>query len=162
MDESHERDSGRYVLFRLGEEHYGLPIELVSSIIRYEPATPVPHAPAAVEGVINLRGRVIPVVNLKRRLRDAPYEPTPVSRIVVAEGEGGSVGLAVDAANEVATIAADDVKPPPETALSPETAEAFLGVAEHEGKLVILLNLDRALPRGEYDTVTAQEVEADG
>ena len=159
---SNANDTGQYVLFRLGNEEYGLPIELVSSIIRYEPATPVPHAPPSVEGVINLRGRVIPVVNLKRRLLDAPYEPTVVSRIVVAEGEGGSVGLAVDAANEVAFIAAEDVKPPPETALTPETAEAFAGVAEHNGKLVILLNLDRALPRTEYGTVTQQEVETDG
>lgn len=154
-------DTRQYVLFKLGEEEYGVPIELVSSIIRWEPATPVPHAPAAVDGVINLRGRVIPVVNLKRRLLGVPFEPTPVSRIVVVEGEGGVVGLAVDAASEVSTIEVDEIRPTPETALTPETAEAFEGVAGHKGRLVILLNLDRALPRSEYGSVTAQEVEGD-
>jgi purine-binding chemotaxis protein CheW len=154
--------SGQYVLFRLGAEEYGLPIEQVSSIIRYEPATPVPHAPDAVDGVINLRGHVIPVVNLKRRLLETPFEPGSTSRIVVAEGDSGMVGLVVDAANEVATIALDDVRPAPETTLTSETAEAFMGVASHEGRLVILLNLDRALPSAEYAPVTAQEVDSDG
>jgi purine-binding chemotaxis protein CheW len=158
-DDRGETGARQYVLFRLADEQYGLPIEVVSSIIRWEAPTPVPHAPKAVDGVINLRGRVIPVVNLKRRLLDSDFEPAPTSRIVVAEGEGGAVGLAVDAASEVAWIAADEVRPAPENALTPETAEAFEGVASHAGRLVILLNLDRALPRSEYGPIDAQEVE---
>lgn len=160
MGETSDR-TGQYVIFRLGDEEYGLPIEQVSSIIRYEPATPVPRAPASVDGVINLRGRVIPVVNLKRKLLDQPFEPTGISRIVVAEGEAGMVGLVVDAANEVATITLDEVRPTPETALSAETMEAFEGVASHGDGLVILLNLDRALPSSEYARITAQEVDRD-
>jgi purine-binding chemotaxis protein CheW len=153
--------TGQYVIFRLGEEEYGLPIEQVSSIIRYEPATPVPRAPRSVDGVINLRGRIIPVVNLKRKLLDQEFEPTGVSRIVVAEGEAGMVGLVVDAANEVATIDLGEVRPTPETALSAETMEAFEGVANHGARLVILLNLDRALPSSEYARVAVQEVDSD-
>lgn len=149
--------TAQYVLFHLGSEEYGLPIERVSSIIRYEPATPVPHAPASVDGVINLRGHVIPVVNLKRKLLGAEFEETSTSRIVVAEGEAGMVGLAVDAANEVATIALEEVRPAPETALSAETADAFQGVASYGGHLVILLDLDKALPSSEYGRVAAQE-----
>lgn len=160
MGEAGDR-TGQYVIFRLGEEEYGLPIEQVSSIIRYEPATPVPRAPRSVDGVINLRGRIIPVVNLKRKLLDQEFEPTGVSRIVVAEGEAGMVGLVVDAANEVATIDLGEVRPTPETALSAETMEAFEGVANHGARLVILLNLDRALPSSEYARVAAQEVDSD-
>lgn len=160
MGEAGDR-TGQYVIFRLGEEEYGLPIEQVSSIIRYEPATPVPRAPRSVDGVINLRGRIIPVVNLKRKLLDQEFEPTGVSRIVVAEGEAGMVGLVVDAANEVATIDLGEVRPTPETALSAETMEAFEGVATHGARLVILLNLDRALPSSEYARVAAQEVDSD-
>lgn len=160
MGEAGDR-TGQYVIFRLGEEEYGLPIEQVSSIIRYEPATPVPHAPRSVDGVINLRGRIIPVVNLKRKLLDQEFEPTGVSRIVVAEGEAGMVGLVVDAANEVATIDLGEVRPTPEMALSAETMEAFEGVANHGARLVILLNLDRALPSSEYARVAAQEVDSD-
>ena len=160
MGEAGDR-TGQYVIFRLGEEEYGLPIEQVSSIIRYEPATPVPRAPRSVDGVINLRGRIIPVVNLKRKLLDQEFEPTGVSRIVVAEGEAGMVGLVVDAANEVATIDLGEVRPTPEMALSAETMEAFEGVANHGARLVILLNLDRALPSSEYARVAAQEVDSD-
>lgn len=154
-------ETGQYVLFRLGEEEYGLPIDRVSSIIRYEPATPVPHAPEAIDGVINLRGHVIPVVNLKRRLLAQSFEPSSTARIVVAEGDQGMVGLVVDSASEVTTISLEDVRPAPETALTPETAEAFEGVASHGGRLVILLNLDRALPSSEYSHLAAQEVDED-
>jgi purine-binding chemotaxis protein CheW len=152
----------QYVLFRISAEEYGLPIEKVSSNIRYEPSTRVPRAPASVEGVINLRGRVIPVVNLGKRLFDSEFAPSPHSRIVVAEGEGGSVGLAVDAANEVATVDVGEVMPPPQTALSTETAEAFEGVVHYQGRLVILLDLDRALPRTEYEGASSEAGEGEG
>lgn len=152
----------QYVLFRVGAEEYGLPIEKVSSIIRYEPSTRVPRAPVSVEGVINLRGRVIPVVNLGKRLFDSEFTPSPHARIVVAEGEGGSVGLVVDAASEVATVEGDAVMPPPQTALSSDTSEAFEGVVHYQGRLVILLDLDAAIPRAEYESaaVDAPEREA--
>ena len=68
-------DTRQYVLFRIGAEEYGLPIGKVSSIIRFEPSTHVPRAPVSVEGVINLRGRVIPVVNLGKRLFDSEFTP---------------------------------------------------------------------------------------
>jgi purine-binding chemotaxis protein CheW len=150
----------QFVIFRIGEEEYGLPIPLVSSIVRHETATPVPRAPVEVEGVINLRGRVIPVVDLGRRMGGRPFEPTPLSRIVVTQSDLGDVGLEVDEANEVSTIDPDDIKPTPESALTPETAEMFEGVANHEGRLIILLRLERAIPR-EYATIAAQEGEDD-
>jgi purine-binding chemotaxis protein CheW len=145
-------DIRQYVLFRLGPEEYGLPIARVSSIIRYEPATRVPRAPDVVDGVINLRGRVIPVVNLARKLFDTDFHPTASSRIVVAEAEAGQVGLAVDAASEVISVLASDILPAPETALSAETAETFEGVVHHDGRLIILLDLDKALPRADYES----------
>lgn len=139
-----------YVLFRLGQEEYGLPIDTVQSIIRYEEPTPVPRSPEAVQGVINLRGRVIPVVDLTRRLFGTPFTAGPTSRIVVTEGEAGTLGLAVDAANEVVTITEDDIKPAPESVLSEETSDAFVGVADHSGRLIVLLNLDEAVPGSGY------------
>jgi len=155
-------DLRQYVLFRIGAEEYGLPIEKVSSIIRYEPSTRVPRAPVSVEGVINLRGRVIPVVNLGKRLFDSEFTPSPHARIVVAEGEGGSVGLVVDAAAEVATVEGDAVMPPPQTALSSDTSEAFEGVVHYQGRLVILLDLDAAIPRAEYTVAAVEASEREG
>ena len=112
--------------------------------------------------MINWRGRVIPVVNLARKLFDADFHPTASSRIIVAEGEAGLVGLAVDAASEVVSIALVDILEPPETALTAETAEAFEGVARHAERLIILLNLDKALPRSDYESPTAGEITEGG
>lgn len=151
-----------FVLFRLGGETYGLPIDRVQGIIRYERGTPVPRAPEVVEGVINLRGSIIPVIDLSKRLGRGSFEPEAASRIVVAEGEAGLVGLAVDAANEVASIDPEMVQPPPEAALTPESSEAIAGVTEYGGRLVILLDLDRAVPRTEYASVTEADTQEEG
>jgi purine-binding chemotaxis protein CheW len=152
----------QYVLFHLGTEEYGLPIERVQSIIRYEAPTPVPHAPAMVEGVINLRGQVIPVIDLSQRLLGTPHVITALSRIVVAEGDSGLVGLAVDSAHEVATFPVDAIMPTPVATLTVETAEAFEGVANHGERLVILLDPEKALPRVSYGMpIATEEAQAD-
>lgn len=153
----------QFVFFRIGNEEYGLPIEQVASIIRYEKATPVPRAPEFVEGVINLRGMVIPVLDLHARFSGSPRgQGEEFQRIVVAEGESGSVGIAVDAASEVATVAADAIRPAPEAALSADTFEAFEGVVDIDDRLIILLRLDKAVPHADYASVSAaQEGEAD-
>lgn len=139
-----------YVVFHLADEEYGIPVGQVNSIIRYEPATPVPRAPQGVLGVINLRGRVIPVIDLLLRFKGRPFEPGTFARILVAEGEAGPVGLAVDAATEVTEFDPEAVRPVPDGVLAAETARAFTGVVEREGSLVILLDLDEAVPRTEY------------
>jgi purine-binding chemotaxis protein CheW len=150
------------VIFRLGDEEFGLGIEHVQSIVRYEPATPVPRSPETVQGVVNLRGHVIPVLDLSKRLRQSEFEPTALSRIIVAEGDGGVVGLAVDAANEVASIPVATIQPTPESVLTHETAQAFEGVAERESGLVILLDLNEAVPKTEYAHVAAAEAAEEG
>lgn len=139
-----------YVVFHLSDEEYAIPVAQVNSIIRYETATPVPRAPSSVLGVINMRGRVVPVVDLLRRFKGVPFQPGTFARIIVAEGEAGAVGLAVDSATEVTVFDADNIRPVPDGVLSSETVRAFIGVVEREGKLVILLDLDEAIPRTEY------------
>jgi len=150
-------DQGRqYVLFRVGGEEYGLPIGCVSSIIRYETVTPVPRAPVAVQGVIDLRGRVVPVVDLGKRLFGTAFEPSQRSRIIVTETSAGAVGLAVDAASEVAAFTPDRMMPAPEAALPREMVDAFEAVVHLDGRLVILLDLERVLPKAEYDMSTTE------
>lgn len=139
-----------FVIFELGGERYGLPVGGVSSIIRYEDATPVPRAADSVLGVINLRGRVIPVIDLGARFSGDPFRPGPTSRIVVAEAESGPVGIAVDSASEVVTFSSEEIRPVPEGVLDQRTARAFTGVVERsEGKLVILLDLNHAVPNAQ-------------
>ena len=166
MIDALDQDILTFVVFRLGEEEYAISIDRVESIIRYEEPTPVPRTLEIVQGVINMRGRVIPVVDLSKRFRGSPFVPSAYSRIVVAEGAAGTLGLAVDAANEVANIPVADVKPAPEGVLTPETAGAISGVVDRNGKLVILLELDEAIPKTEYvradrGDVTAEEGEPD-
>lgn len=146
--------SNSFVLFRLGAEQFGLPVASVVSIIRYEPPTHVPRAPAVVLGVINLRGRVIPVLDLRLRFAGEPFVPGPMSRIIVAEGLSGVLGVAVDTASEVASFDEDDIKIVPEGVVGAEAARAFVGMIERSGGLVMLLDLEEALPRVEYAGVT--------
>jgi purine-binding chemotaxis protein CheW len=145
-----------YVLFRLGEEHYGLPVSSVVSIVRYEAATPVPRSPETVLGVVNLRGRVLPVIDLGRRLSGRVFEPMLTSRIVVTEGAKGAVGIAVDLASEVATFSGESIKPVPEDVLGPDNVHVFVGVVERADGLVILLNPEEAMPKHDYAKLTAE------
>lgn len=161
MDAPLQGQSRQFVVFRVGNEEYGLPISQVSSIIRYEEPTPVPHAPADVEGVLNLRGRVVPVVDLRKRFGGAGDEEHPEpDRIVVTESDQGAVGLAVDAASEVATIAEEDIQPAPESALGAESADGIEGVANLEGRIVVLLRLERAVPATSFAHARSEEVDA--
>jgi len=162
VTEATDQEMRSFVIFRLGNEEFGLGIEHVQSIVRYENATPVPRSPDFVQGVVNLRGHVIPVLDLSKRLRQAEFKPTPLSRIIVAEGEGGVVGLAVDAANEVASIPVSAIQPPPESVLTTETAQTFEGVTERASGLVVLINLDEAVPKTEYAHVPAAEAAQEG
>jgi purine-binding chemotaxis protein CheW len=133
----------------------------VSSIIRFETVTPVPRAPLGVLGVIDLRGRVIPIVDLGRKLFGTQFEPLPRSRIIVTEGDDGAVGLAVDGASEVATFMPDDLMLAPAGAVAPDIADAFEAVVHLEERLIILLDLDRILPRAEFEIVGTPQPEVE-
>lgn len=150
---------GAYVVFRVGQEDFALPIEQVNSIIRYEPPTPVPRAPEAVLGVINMRGSVIPVIDLARRFHKGSLVPDMFTRFIVSEGKVGPLALAVDAASEVVALDVDGIMPAPDGVLTPETARAFSGVVERDGKLVILLDLDEAVPASEYASALTDNTE---
>jgi purine-binding chemotaxis protein CheW len=121
----------------------------VVSVVRYQQPTPVPRASAEVLGVVNLRGRVLPVVDLGRRFGRSVFEAQPSSRVVVTESASGSVGVAVDSASEVVTFTDDEIKPVPESVLSPDTAKAFKGMVEREAGLVVLLDPEEAMPRSD-------------
>ncbi len=129
------------VVFELGEERYGLDIAAVYEIIRHQPITAVPQAPAFVEGVINLRGRIIPVVDLRERFGLAAGDLTKAARIVVAEAAGTRVGLVVDGVSEVLMVPADAIEPTPEVAAGVDAAY-LRGIAKLGERLIILLDLD--------------------
>ena len=132
------------VTFALGREEYGIPVGQVREVIRVGEITRVPQAPAHVRGVTNLRGRILPVVELRGRLGLEPAVPTARSRIVVVEVAGRVLGLLVDAVLQVTKVPLESVAPPPEEVLSSDS-DYLSGVARWNDRLIILLELDKAL-----------------
>lgn len=137
-------DERQLVVFQLGAEFYGVDIARVHEIIRLQTITRVPRAPAFVEGVINLRGKVIPVVDLRRRFGLESSEHTRASRIVVVEIGDNVVGVIVDGVSEVLRVTGASIEPPSPVVAGIES-EYIYGIARLDDRLVILLDLDRVL-----------------
>jgi purine-binding chemotaxis protein CheW len=134
--------------FRIGRETFGLPIAMVREIVRVPEITSVPNAPEYIEGVINLRGRIIPVVDLRKRFGDKSAEGGKKNRIIVVEVENRAVGLLVHSASEVLRIPPSEIEAPQN--VFPEGEMNYItGVGKLKGRLVILLDLTRVLQRGE-------------
>jgi purine-binding chemotaxis protein CheW len=138
--------AGKYLTFYLGSEEYGLPILQVQEIVGLLPVTPVPQTPAHVLGVVNLRGQVIPVVDLRARFGLPAVASTPQTCIVFVEAGGQRVGTVVDRVNEVLAIGAADVEPPPALGSSVDTSY-LRGLAKSSGHVRLLLDVDRVLGR---------------
>jgi purine-binding chemotaxis protein CheW len=134
--------------FRIGRETFGLPISLVHEIVRPPEITNVPHAPEYVEGVMNLRGRIVPVIDLRRRFGETAIENNRKNRVLVADVDGRAVGLVVDSASEVLKISDAHIEPPP-SVFAAEGTNYVTGVAKHQGRLIILVDLRKILQSGE-------------
>lgn len=133
--------------FRIGEETFGVPIAIVHEIVRVPEITAVPEAPDCVEGVINLRGKIISVVDLRKRFGEKAIRPSKKNRILVAEVESKRVGLIVDSASEVLKIAPDEIEAPPNVFEEGEL-NYVTGVGKLNGRLIILIDLNKVLQRG--------------
>ena len=138
---------GRYLTFTLGDKSYGFPVLNVREIIRLCPITPVPRMPAHVKGVINLRGTVIAVLDLRAKFQLAAKDYSERSCIIVAQvaaPSGGNtlMGAIVDAVEEVVQLTADDIEATPDFGGAPET-QYILGLATIEGSVKILLNIEK-------------------
>lgn len=132
------------VVFGIGKEFYGVSIEAVHEIVRVPDITAVPDAPEFLEGVINLRGRIIPVVDLRKRLRLERVDRTKASRVLITENDGRMVGILVDFVAEVRKLAEESVEPPPEMIAS-VGIEYITGVAKADERLIIFLDMKRIL-----------------
>ena len=147
-------DERQLVVFQLGAELYGVEISRVHEIIRLMAITRVPRAPSFVEGVINLRGKVIPVVDLRRRFGLPQAEHTRASRIVVVELGEHVVGIIVDAVSEVLRVNTATIEPPSPVVAGIDS-EYLSGIAKVDEQLIILLDLDRVLAREERRALDA-------
>jgi len=136
------------VVFELGSEHFGVDIASVESIIKAQAITKMPQAPSYVEGITNLRGKVLPIINLRKRFNLSAQAMDKDSRIIVVSLAGIEVGMVVDRVSEVLTVPEQAVEPPP--ALATTIDSAFItGIAKLDPNLVILLDLDCILKSDE-------------
>lgn len=138
------------VTFGIGEEEFGLDILKVQEIIRTVEVTKVPSAPAFVDGVINLRGRIIPIITLRKRFGLPPRQEDKNTRIIVIELPKAIVGFVVDWVSEVLRISASTVEPPP-AIISGIESDYISGVGKLQDRLLILLDLDRILGQREQE-----------
>lgn len=132
------------VAFQVGGEEYGLHIMKVQEIIRVIEPVKVPKAPAYVDGVINLRGKIIPIVDLRKRMGKIVTPYTDASRIIVVDASGRLAGLVVDAVIDVIMLNNDEVEPCPSIGEN-KRSDYIKGVAKQGDRLVTILNLESLL-----------------
>ncbi|VTZ24954.1 putative chemotaxis protein CheW [Methylocella tundrae] len=146
-------DAGRpreLIAFRIGAQEFCVDIMSVREIRGWTPATALPQAPSFVRGVVNLRGAVLPIVDLAARLGFAPAEPTARHVIIVAQIEQQVVGLLVDAVSDILTVTDDLLQPTPDVAS--DMAKTFVrGVLAIDRRMISLISLDHVLPPAERE-----------
>ena len=150
-------ETDKYLIFSILSESYGIPIIKVREIIRHEKITPVRKALDYIKGVINLRGKIIPVLDLRSKfgLPEVEYDDKTVFIIVDISGKMGfyNLGLAVDAVHEVVDIAKDDLEDTPRLGLKMKT-QYLLGIARMKEEMTMILNLDAIISADEIISLT--------
>ena len=138
------------IAFRIGAQEFCVDIMAVREIRGWTPATPLPHAPSYMRGVINLRGAVLPIVDLAERLGLGAAAPTQRHVIIVAQVGKQVMGLLVDAVSDILTVSDDAVQPPPDVAS--ERVRLFVrGLLAIDRRMVSLIALDHLLPAAELE-----------
>ncbi|MEI6243587.1 MAG: chemotaxis protein CheW [Acidobacteriota bacterium] len=150
--------TGKYLTFLTGGEGYGLPVLKVREIMKVMEITAIPQVPAYVRGVINLRGKVIPVIDLRLKFGMPPCDATDQTCIIVVEASASDrkamMGLLVDGVSEVLNIQAAEIEQPPAFGDGVRT-DYMQGVAKVKGTVKILLDIDRVLTGNEFDMLAA-------
>jgi purine-binding chemotaxis protein CheW len=158
MDESEIRENTvsevkQLISFIVGAEEYGLELLRVKEVIRMRQITWLPKAPSCVKGIINLRGDVIPIIDLRERFGLVVLEQTAMTRVIVVEVEGRLVGMVVDSASQVVRLPADQFDPPPPV-VGAASQDFITAVGKMGDKLVIMIDVDRILNAEEMNQIT--------
>lgn len=151
MEQTKIEQELQLVTFCLANEEYGLPITKVQEINRLVPVTKLPQTPSFMEGIINLRGRIIPVIDLRKRFEMVVADHGDDTRIIIVEMNGQIVGMTVDAVREVVTLSTANIEPPPSTVAV--DSQYIDGVGKIDDRLIILLDIDKVLTDQEEMTV---------
>jgi purine-binding chemotaxis protein CheW len=146
--------------FRVGRETYGVPIKSLHEIVRVPEITAVPDAPDYLEGVINLRGKIVSVVDLRKRFRQPSTGFDRRNRILVVEHRGRLAGMIVDSASEVLKIPESDIEAAP-AMMAEGGLDCVTGLAKYQRRLIILLDIDKVLAARELGIETSSDKRAE-
>ena len=149
----------QYVVFSLDKEEFGIDIMDVKEIIPYQESIQIPNSPYFIEGVINYRGNVIPIINLRKRFKLEEGDITKETRIIVISLEEKEIGFIVDEASQTLRLDEDQIDPTPDV-ISDIDRRYIIGVGKiDESRLLILLNLEKVLSDKEIDEINTLEME---
>ncbi len=154
VDRTAGGSGGKFLTFFLRGEEYGLEILKVQEIIGMMGVTPVPRTPEFICGVINLRGKVIPIVDLRLKFGMESVEHTEETCIIVVQAQGLQIGIVVDKVSEVLDIAAEDIEEPPSFGTDVNT-DYILGIGKSEGRVKLLLDIDRVLSNQDVSAISS-------
>lgn len=152
LDQEEDTQRGKYLTFVLDRESYGIEIRFVTEIIGIQPITEVPELPAYIKGIINLRGKIIPVMDVRLRFKKPAREYDDKTCVIVVDIEEISVGLIVDSVSEVLAISDSDIVPPPELNKSGSTYIKQIGKVGNEVRL--LLDCNKLLSEDEVENIS--------
>lgn len=144
------------VSFMLAEEEYGVEVLKVREIIRMPTITKMPNVPQHVEGIVNLRGKVIPIISMRRRFNLMESENNSQTRIIIMDVAGSLTGFIVDAVSEVIRIHSSEIQPPPAMMRSGGIEQEFItGVFNHADRLLVIMDIDRMFSDDERESFGA-------
>ena len=147
-----DEDDRQYLTFMLGDEYYGVNILKVQEIKGYTDVTRIPNTPDYIKGVLNLRGTIVPIINLRMKFGMEQIDNTAITVIIVVMVRGRVMGMIVDTVSDVLTIPAKEIKPPPSLGTKVDTS--FIdGIGTSEERLVTFLDIDRVLTDQEIEQV---------
>ncbi len=153
LEQEEDTQRGKFLSFVIGEEEYGIEIRYVTEIIGIQNITAVPDLPAYVKGIINLRGKIIPVIDVRLRFRKEPMEYNDRTCIIVVDIDGISVGLIVDNVSEVLSMAEESIVPPPDTRTGFHN-RYIKGIGKVANKVILILDGEVLLQGEELESLT--------
>jgi purine-binding chemotaxis protein CheW len=153
LDEAKSDELIQLVSFMLADEEYGVEVLKVREIIRMPTITKMPNVPQHVEGIINLRGKVIPIISMRRRFNLMENANNSQTRIIIMDVSGSLTGFIVDAVSEVIRIHSSEIQPPPSMVLSGGIGQEFItGVFNHAERLLIIMDVDKMFSDDERES----------
>lgn len=152
LQEQEDTQKGRFLTFSLGEESYGIEICYITEIIGLQPITEVPELPPYIRGIINLRGKIIPVMDVRLRFKQPFLEYNDRTSVIVVEMQETAVGLIVDSVSEVVTIDEENILPPPN--IQKQSNRYISGIGKTGKNIKLLLDCDRLLNEEELMELT--------